>query len=128
MRAAYEFFRFVDSDGRPNWSKDPADCGEAFANPLGCYRVTVSYNAGLKRYLLCQAGADRKAKAGFGIFDAPEPWGPWTTVTYVQQWDVGPGETCSLPTKWINGDGKTVHLIFSGGDCFAVRKATLTTK
>jgi CubicO group peptidase (beta-lactamase class C family) len=127
-RAAYEFFRWVNADGRPDWSKDPADCGAVFVNPLGCYRITVSYNAALKRYLLCQAGADWKAKAGFGVFDAPEPWGPWTTVTYVPQWDVDPGETCSLPTKWMSGDGKAVHLIFSGGDCFALRKATLTTK
>ena len=64
-------------------------------------------------------------KAGFGIFDAPEPWGPWTTVTAVPEWDVSPGETCSFPTKWMSADGKTLHLVFSDGDCFAVRKATL---
>jgi hypothetical protein len=81
----------------------------------------------LKRYLLCQAGADRKANAGFGIFDAPEPWGPWTTVTYSPTWDVPPGEMCSLPTKWMSPDGRTVHLVFSGGDSFNVRKATLAT-
>jgi hypothetical protein len=41
-------------------------------------------------------------------------------------WDVGPGETASLPTKWMSADGKTVHLVFSGDDHFAVRKASLT--
>src|SRR5205814_786500 len=41
--------------------------------------------------------------------------------------DVSPGETCSFPTKWMSADGKTLHLVFSGGDCFAVRRATLTT-
>ena len=41
-------------------------------------------------------------------------------------WDVGPGETCGLPTKWMSGDGKTLHLVFSGDDCFSVRRATLT--
>ncbi len=40
-------------------------------------------------------------------------------------WDVGPGETASFPTKWMSADGKTVHLVFSGDDCFSVRKATL---
>jgi CubicO group peptidase (beta-lactamase class C family) len=125
-REAYEFFTGLGAGGKPGWSTDIATCAAAFANPGKCYRVTVSYNAGLKRYLLCQAGADAKTKAGFGVFDAPEPWGPWTTVTYTSAWDVNPGETCSLPTKWMSADGKTVHLIFSGGDCFAVRKATLT--
>jgi hypothetical protein len=126
-RSAYEFFTGAGRDGGPVWSKEIGDRGSVFTNPGKCYRVTVSYNAGLKRYLLCQAGTDVHSKldAGFGIFDAPEPWGPWTTVTYAPSWDVSPGETCSFPTKWMSPDGKTVHLIFSGDDSFSVRRATL---
>jgi hypothetical protein len=126
-RRAYEFFTGIGPSGEPLWSRDIDRRGAAFTNPGKCYRVTVSYNAGLKRYLLCQAGADNKVRAGFGIFDAPEPWGPWSTVTFTPSWDVNPGETCSLPTKWMSADGKTLHLVCSGGDCFCVRKATLTT-
>ena len=63
-----------------------------------------------------------------GIFDAPEPWGPWTTAYFTERWDVGPGETCSLPTKWMSADGKTVYLVFSGDDHFAVRRASLTVE
>jgi hypothetical protein len=125
-RSAYEFFKGLGPNG-PAWTADAAARGGAFVNQGKCYRVTVSYNAGLKRYLLCQSGADTRVKAGFGVFDAPEPWGPWTTVAYVPNWDVSPGETCSFPTKWMSTDGKTLHLVFSGGDCFAVRKATLMT-
>jgi hypothetical protein len=76
--------------------------------------------------LLCQAGAERNANFGFGIFDAPEPWGPWTTVSSVPRWDVEPGESASFPTKWMSTDGLTVHLVFSGGDSFNVRRAVLT--
>jgi CubicO group peptidase (beta-lactamase class C family) len=126
-RTAYEFFTGLGRDGGPLWSKEIAERGSAFTNPVKCYRVTVSYDAGLKRYLLCQAGSDRNVKAGFGVFDAPEPWGPWTTVCYTPAWDVSPGETCSFPTKWMSADGKTLHLVFSGGDSFCVRRATLTT-
>jgi CubicO group peptidase (beta-lactamase class C family) len=126
-RTAYEFFRELGTDGAPVWTRDFRARIGAFANPGKCYRVTVSYDAALKRYLLCQAGADRKVSAGFGVFDAPEPWGPWTTVTYTPAWDVNPGETCSFPTKWMSADGKTLHLVFSGGDRLNVRAATLTT-
>ena len=56
--------------------------------------------------------------AGFGIYDAPEPWGPWTTVTHAPHWDIDPGETGSIPTKWISPDGRTIYLVFSGGDAF----------
>jgi hypothetical protein len=31
-----------------------------------------------------------------------------------------------VPTKWISPDGRTIHLVYSGGDSFNVRKATLT--
>jgi hypothetical protein len=78
-------------------------------------------------YLWCQThpGNDARFAGGFGIYDAPEPWGPWTTVFYTEQWDVGPGESSSLPTKWMSGDGRTVHLVFSAEDSFSVRRATL---
>jgi hypothetical protein len=66
-------------------------------------------------------------QGGFGIYDAPEPWGPWTTAFYTENWDVGPGESSSLPTKWMSADGKTVHLVFSGDDHFSVRQATIGT-
>jgi hypothetical protein len=59
------------------------------------------------------------------VFDAPEPWGPWTTVYFNNEWDVGPGETSSFPTKWMSDDGLTLHLVFSGDDFFSVRQARL---
>jgi len=30
-----------------------------------------------------------------------------------------------LPTKWMSSDGKTCYLLFSGDDCFSVRKGML---
>ena len=85
---------------------------------------------GLGRYLWCQVlpGDDPRTRGGFGIYDAPEPWGPWTTAFFTEDWDVGPGESSSLPTRWISGDGKTIHLVFSGDDCFSVREATLVVE
>jgi len=98
-----------------------------FTSPGCCYRSSISYNAGLKRYLWVQTGLgeDTRFAGGLAIYDAPEPWGPWTTVFATDAWDVGPGETASFPTRWISPDGCTLHLVFSGDDCFSVRRATL---
>src|SRR5262249_13417984 len=87
----------------------------------------ITYNGGLNRYLWCQTLPDGDARfsGGSGIYDAPEPWGPWSTVFYTHQWDVGPGETSSFPPKWMSADGKTLHLVFSGEDSFSVREARL---
>src|SRR5581483_2888414 len=115
---------------------DVARRGAAFAHPGRCLRSQVSYNMGLGRYLWWQQiprtgtsadRADTRRKGGFGVYDAPEPWGPWTTAYFTEEWDIGPGETASFPAKWMSADGRTAHLVFSGDDSFAVRKATLRT-
>ena len=127
-RAAYEFFAGTDG-GSPKWSPDPSACAGVLTSPGNCYRVTVAYNPGLKRYLMCQAGSgvEKVRHAAVAVYDAPEPWGPWTTAFYAPKWDVPTGDTMHFPTKWISPDGKTLHLIFAGDDSFSVRKATLTT-
>jgi CubicO group peptidase (beta-lactamase class C family) len=127
-RSAYEFFRGVHAADKPLWTEEIYERAAVFTNPGRCYRSGVSYNAALRRYLWCQIlpGADPRFRGGFGIYDAPEPWGPWTTVFFTEQWDVGPGETSSFPTKWMSADGKTLFLVFSGDDYFSVRQATLT--
>ena len=127
-RAAYEFLAGFDSQGQPRWSRDIAERSAVFSHAGGCYRGGVTYNAGLQRYLWCQVlphsqdARGPRFEGGFGIYDAPEPWGPWTTVFFTRHWDVGPGETSSLPTKWFAADGLSGHLVFSGDDCFSVRK------
>jgi CubicO group peptidase (beta-lactamase class C family) len=130
-RGAYEFFvgRRESKALVPVWTSDIAQRGAVFTHVGKCYRSGISYNAGLKRYLWCQVspGEDPRFRGGFGIYDAPEPWGPWTTAYFTEAWDVGPGETSSFPTKWMSADGKTLHLVFSGDDCFSVRKAVLET-
>ncbi len=131
QRQAYEFFRGLDVAGVPLWTKDIRERGAVFVHPGRCYRTGISYNAALKRYLWCQIlpeSTDSRGprfQGGFGVYEAPEPWGPWRTAYYTQAWDVGPGETAGFPTKWISQDGRTCHLLFSGNDCFSVRRATL---
>jgi hypothetical protein len=132
-REAYEFFKGFDQGQQPLWSPEIADRGAVFRHPGKCYRSGITFNAGLKRYLWVQIipgtegkKADTRFEGGFAIYDASQPWGPWTTVYFTPKWDVGPGETASFPTRWMSTDGKTLHLVFSGEDHFAVRQATLT--
>ncbi len=126
-RRAYDFFKGLDASGNPLWTEDIRSRGAVLVNPGRCYRNQISYNPGLKRYLWCQTlynTQDMRRRGGIAIFDAPEPWGPWTTAYYDENFDTGPGETSSLPTKWMSEDGKTCHLTFSGNDCFSVRRVT----
>jgi CubicO group peptidase (beta-lactamase class C family) len=133
-RAGYEFFKELDAQGRPVWTKEIGERGAVFTHRGRCYRSGITYNASLKRYLWVQiipgtqgTKADTRFAGGFAVYDAPEPWGPWTTVFFTEKWDVGPGESASFPTKWMSDDGLTLHLVFSGDDSFSVRRAILTT-
>lgn len=137
-RSAYQFFTGLTAEGNPEWSIDIADRGAVFSHANRCYRNGITYNPGLERYLWCQilGGSspnppgnernDTRFAGGFGIYDAPEPWGPWTTVFFTEQWDVGPGESSRLPVKWMAPDGSTCHLVFSGNDHFSVRQVHFT--
>ncbi|HLX62523.1 MAG TPA: serine hydrolase [Planctomycetota bacterium] len=135
QETAYEFLKALDATGAPVWTSSIADRGAVFIHAGRCFRSGVTYNAALKRYFLVQIlpgtegkRADTRFEGGFGVYDAREPWGPWTTVYFTEKWDVGPGESASFPAKWISADGKSMYLVFSGDDNFAVRKATLSTQ
>ncbi|HSI62271.1 MAG TPA: hypothetical protein VLE43_04110 [Candidatus Saccharimonadia bacterium] len=133
-RDAWEFFVKLDVTGQPVWSRDIAQRGPVFQHRAACLRSAMTYCAPLKRYLWWQhlplppGGKDRgdtRYTGGFAIYDAPEPWGPWTTAYFTEKWDVGPGEHGDFPTKWMSEDGRTLHLVFSGEDSFSVREVTV---
>ena len=129
-RDAYEFFATLDADGHPVWSKEIGTRGAVFEHSGSCLRSGISYSGGLKRYLWWQGlrKADARFQGGFGLYDAPQPWGPWTTVYFTRKWDVGPGEAGCLPTRWMSADGKRCYLVFSGNDNFAVRRVDFAVR
>ena len=91
--------------------------------------VSVIYNPGIKRYL---ATTSHGGVGQLSIFDAPEPWGPWTTVAYYSNWGgFGNSEALvySLPTEWISADGREIWCVFSSTgklDSFNLLRGVLT--
>jgi hypothetical protein len=99
-----------------------------FENPEGTgWCVSASYNPGLKRYLLATEHTVSHASV-MSLFDAPEPWGPWTTVKYWTPNDrfgrSRPGSRLdwadnvfffSFAPKWFSPDGRSFTLVFTGG-------------
>jgi hypothetical protein len=134
-RNAWEFCEAIGDRKPPRWTHDIRRRGAVFENPDACLRSAMTYHAPLRRYLWWQHipqpkghpdRGDTRFEGGFGIYDAPEPWGPWTTAFFTERWDVGPGEHGDFPTRWMSADGRTLYLIFSGDDCFSVRRATVS--
>jgi CubicO group peptidase (beta-lactamase class C family) len=133
-REAYQFFHEIDpfagpGSNAPTWSRDVEQRGAILERPGKCYRCGVTYNAPLNTYLLAMLpGGDTREAGGLAVYAAPKAWGPWRAIFETDNWDIGPGESASFPTKWMSDDGRTVHLVFSGNDSFSVRKGTLRLK
>lgn len=134
--AKWEYFAGTDRAGKPAWSPDLYQRKPVFTDRKGVQRIAITYNAGLKRYFLAtshkvDANAQNVTHTGaLGVFDAPEPWGPWTTVYYDDYWS-GKDRTYhhKFPTRFMSADGKTMWLLYSGlgagNYAFCIRKAAL---
>jgi len=73
--------------------------------------------AAICRHLLAvTAPCDDPVNRYLGVFDAPNPWGPWTTVAYLEQWGAPENRfQPQIPAKWIESDGLSFYLQYS---CF----------
>jgi hypothetical protein len=121
-RSAWEFFVKRDDAGHALWTAEIQQRGPVFTYTANCRRSDVVYNPGIRRYLLALA---YDAAGNWGIFDAPEPWGPWTTVSHNDPaWANRGTHGYRLPAKWISRDGLTMTLVYSGirpDDAFCTR-------
>jgi len=133
--SAYEFFTGLDGANNPTWSSDISERKPVWESPDGTHPMAVSYNAGLDRYMLTSVTVDR---AGWmSIYDAPEPWGPWTTVLVEQNTDRWGGDTAStggpfpiifsFVNKWMSDDGKDFVLVYTLNDQWASIEGSFTT-
>lgn len=116
-RGAYQYFSGLDEEDSPIWVEDPAARQPVFENPQGVgWNVSVSYNAGLGRYLLATEHS-RSFEGNLSLFDAEEPWGPWTTVGYYNGWEnAGSNFFWNFSNKWASLDGEEFTLIYTGID------------
>jgi hypothetical protein len=117
-RDRYEFFAGSSPSGETRWTRDLTRKHPVFEDPNGVgWNVSVVFNPGLKRYLLITEHTETHA-GKFGLFDAPEPWGPWTTVAYDEAWGHGHVEVSTFywnfSPKWLSADGSRFTLIFTG--------------
>jgi hypothetical protein len=111
---SHEFLASLTND-HPTWSPDAAKAIATFADPNANHDLaTATYLPALKRYVLTTF---HSGPCQLGVFDAPHPWGPWTTVAYYEKWGnmtrEGEGLTCSFPLKWMSDDNLTLWCVFA---------------
>jgi hypothetical protein len=136
VRERYEYFSGIDTNGLATWIRDIDQRSSVFSDANGIMRTSVTYNAGLQRYLLVTQQVSRFKKDGhIGIYEATEPWGPWRTVLFESPWEMGiqTGEKSvywNFSNKWSSKDGKQTAMIYTGpsGDNFGVVQGRFLVK
>jgi len=123
-KGAYKYFSGLDANNNPIWSSLSSDRVPVFSDDVnGNMRTSVSYNAGLGRYILTTQQVSRYQADDYhiGIYEAPEPWGPWRTVLFANPADVGPELNRGYKTvnwnfsnKWLSSDGREFVMVYTG--------------
>jgi hypothetical protein len=125
-----------------SWSPRASDAIPVFTDPENAVGPVVVYDAGLERYLMTighfPSGRPQGMATGeLGVFEAPHPWGPWSTVYYGDDWGRYPawshGDYLGLtfPVNWISADGRVLWGVFSGPghlDAFNLVRAQLVLR
>lgn len=109
----HEYFAGLDENSNPQWTQAITEMKPVFIDPNGTNSGHVVFNPVLKRYLRI---GTREKGGEVGVFDAPNPWGPWTTIAYYDNWLTaggGYGLTYSFANKWTSADGLTMWMVFS---------------
>jgi hypothetical protein len=79
---------------------------------MGC--VTMTYNAPLKKYLLCVTdGGNTVSRYNTYLLESDRLTGPWNLASYLKHF----GEQAyfvNIPSKFIGSDGRTLWLCYAG--------------
>tara|TARA_R110002050_G_scaffold267768_1_gene409502 strand:+ start:349 stop:1410 length:1062 start_codon:yes stop_codon:yes gene_type:complete len=120
----YEWFMYIKADGEASWTPDFTKKATVFHdNTAYLWHLSIIYNPGLKRYLMAKphfTSEDNRETiladvSSLGIFDAPKPWGPWTTVYYKDNFlDKLVKFNYIIPAKFLSDEGKSFWLGWSG--------------
>jgi len=105
--AQYEFW------DRAAWTKDFARIKPiaAWRDHMGC--VTMTYNAPLKKYLMCVTdGGNTGGYFSSYILEADGLTGPWKMLQYLHHFGEQ-GYFVNIPSKFISADGRTFWLCYS---------------
>jgi hypothetical protein len=109
----YEYYAGRDGSGADLWTHDFAKIQPIveWRDHAGC--VTMTYNAPLKKYLLCVTdGGNTVSRYNTYILESDRIMGPWRLVQHLGNF----GEQAyfvNIPSKFIGADGRTLWLCYA---------------
>jgi hypothetical protein len=114
---------FTGTASSPSWGSwgsatsihyDANRAGEHSPDIYNYVASKVQYFSTHNRYILTVNGGEIQQ---LRIYDAPEPWGPWTTISYNDTWGnygISNGVYYNIVPKYTNGTGTEFWMTYSG--------------
>jgi hypothetical protein len=130
--ASWSYYAGDDPSGNPSWSQSSATAAPIWSDPNQSQYLAVTFDRAMGRYIAYSdhgsGCAGTPCERQVGLFDAPSPWGPWTTIDYEEQFDnTGCGSNClgsqravgwSMMQKWMSGDGVGVWVEYNSAGAY----------
>ncbi len=123
----WSYYAGADSAGNPTWTSSSAGAAPVWSDPNYAESLSVTFDRALGRYIAYNdhgnACAGEPCERQVSLFDAPSPWGPWTTFDYEEQFDnLNCAGNClgdqhavgwSMMQKWFSADGLSLWVQYS---------------
>jgi hypothetical protein len=121
-RANWQWVTGFGSNHTPIWGSE-ANRAPVLEDPDGLMRGSTNYVPGLALYLMVTNHTARN-EGHIAIWEAPQPWGPWTLVMKEHDWPqsdpaapVGPKFSFgNFSPKWFSADGRNGVFVWFGPD------------
>ncbi len=129
----WEYYAGKDASGNPLWSGTSALAQPVWTDTNNGQWLSVTFDRAIGRYIAYNdhgyACGGQPCEREVSLFDAPSPWGPWTTFDYEEEFDnVGCGSNCLadgaevswfMMQKWFSSDGLTIWPEYSSTGSYA---------
>jgi len=118
--SAWEFVAGFGENDDPHWTAELAKSVPVLSHPGYLGTVDMLWIAAARRYLLLGWHHKVKSNPDAGseliVYDAPEPWGPFTVVHHEDLWETAEMNPYNprVPLKWFDGERLEGWLLFSG--------------
>ena len=123
----WSYFAGADSSGNPTWASSSADAAPVWSDSNYAESLVVTFNPAIGRYIAYNdhgnACGGSPCERQVSLYDAPSPWGPWTTFDYEEQFDnLSCGSNClgdqaavgwGMMQKWFSTDGLSMWVGYS---------------
>jgi len=122
LASKWQYYSGADSYGNPLWNASSALARPVWVDTNHGQWLSVTFDKAMGRYLAYNdhgsACGGQPCERQVSLFDAPSPWGPWTTFDYEDEFDnLSCGSnclgnsvevSCFMMQKWFSSDWLTV--------------------